>query len=216
MDDIDRTSDSYRLKKSLLQRAWRSSNPEKAPELIAMINNASKWRRDLSAAEEGALIRRNEELIQENEDRDLVERIRRARSVGAEDVSVVLQDIKETKQLLLATNADRFPVDRSGEKERLIYNDDSAEYKYYVETEMHNEMDFRTYLLNARICTAGGLPVLSFGTIRMNAAERMKADKDPENYTARFWSNEDYKPFLKLREDYFSRQKEDPPRPSYH
>lgn len=216
MEDIDRTSDSYRLKKSLLQRAWRSSNPEKAPELIAMINNASKWRRDLTTAEEEALIRRNEELIQENEDRGLVERIKQAKSVDPEDVSAILQDIKETRQLLLATNVDRFPSDRSGEKERLIYNDDSAEFKYYVEAEMHNEMDFRAYLLSARICTAGSLPVLSFGTIRMNAAERLKADKGPENYTARFWSNEDYKPFLKLRDDYFSRQKEDPPRPSYH
>lgn len=216
MDDIDRTSDSYRLKKSLLQRAWRGSNPEKAPELIAIMNNASRWRRDLSASEEEALIRRGEELIQENEAQGVVERIMRAKSIDPKDVMAVLQDIKEAKELLLATNADRFPVDRSGEKERLIYNDDSAEYKYYIESEMHVEMEFRTYLLNARICTAGNLPGLSFGTIRMNAAERLKADKDPENYTAHFWSSEDYKPFLKLREDYFSRQKAGSPHPSYH
>lgn len=211
MEDIDRESPSYLLKKSLLQRAWRSANPEKASELIAVMNNASKWRR--TPAEEDA------QLETRFRDAQLAARI--SRHVDSEDIPAVLRDIEESRHALLETNAERFSKDRSSEDETLFYENDSLELRFYIETEMHDEMEFRSHLLNAQVCTEETLPALSFAMIRLNAFARMKADRIaaennwPARPPARLISEES-KPYAALREEYFRSKKRQSPGPSIH
>lgn len=185
MDDIDRTSHTYQLKKSLLRKAWDGQSELTGPEMVAKIlemrallmrdtdrasPNYPRMESLLLRAWDGQCKRTGPEMMAE-----ILERQARVHDAAAHERAInnvntcreeVLAEVRETKKDI-REHAERRHI--TGEEDK-----DPPELQAYINEERRYDEGFRKHLKMMGTPAYLMPEPLSDGMIRLNAIERMK------------------------------------------
>lgn len=202
-EEVDRNSYSYKLKQQALQRAWRSSNPGRASQLIEQFLYHSRRRRMMRETESTV-----GEFLKKLEEETLDEKLSR-RFPDTEERREVIREIRDAKGLLREACERREPGEHR----------DSTQLKYYIEMQKQYENKLRQFLKGQGISEDNLPEFASAGLRRLNAEENMRRGIHPEEgmdlIVSMSWMTEEDRRKVK-HAILFLRKEQTPEAPSIH